>query len=111
MTARLLLDQNLSHHLVPRLVDVYPDALHVRDLGMAAASDADVWQKAQAEGRIIVTKDSDFNELTLLGGAAKIVWIRVGNSSTAEIEELLRRDRPEIEAFADDPEALILELD
>ena len=42
---RLLLDQNLSHRLVPALADLYPDSRHVRDVGLASAEDA-VWRCA-----------------------------------------------------------------
>ena len=31
---RLLYDQNLSYRLVAELQDLYPDSLHVRDIGM-----------------------------------------------------------------------------
>lgn len=41
---KLLLDQNLSHRLVPSLSDVCPGSVHVRDAGLAQADDEAVWR-------------------------------------------------------------------
>ena len=50
----LLLDQNLSPRLVPALADLFPGSAHVRDVGLAAASDDDeVWRYA-AEFRALM---------------------------------------------------------
>ncbi|MFZ4622779.1 MAG: DUF5615 family PIN-like protein [Rhodoferax sp.] len=35
---------------------------------MASASDKDVWQKAKDDGYVIVTRDADFQELSLAWG-------------------------------------------
>jgi predicted nuclease of predicted toxin-antitoxin system len=43
---KLLFDQNLSHKLVDRLADVFPDSLHVRDIGMKSASDPAIVEQA-----------------------------------------------------------------
>jgi predicted nuclease of predicted toxin-antitoxin system len=59
---KLLFDQNLSRSLVGRLRDVYPESAHVRELDLATADDAAVWDYARSRGFIIVSKDSDFHE-------------------------------------------------
>lgn len=58
---RLLFDQNLSHRLVGQLADVFPNSLHVRDIGLAQSSDDVVWAYARANGLSIVSKDADFH--------------------------------------------------
>jgi len=35
-------------------------------LGMESASDAEVWQAAKDQGFVIVTRDADFEELSLV---------------------------------------------
>jgi hypothetical protein len=40
---KLLFDQNLSHRLVDRLRDIFPDSKHVRFVGLAYADDGPVW--------------------------------------------------------------------
>ena len=56
---KLLFDQNLSHKLVRLLADLFPDSLHVREVGLNAAGDPLVWDYAKAHGFVIVSKDSD----------------------------------------------------
>ena len=50
---RLLFDENLSPQLVRLVVDLFPDSLHVRDVGLKSADDPFVWQYAK-ENRLII---------------------------------------------------------
>src|ERR1044071_8694459 len=89
---RFLFDQNLSHKLVLLLVDHFPNSVHVRDIGLEAADDNSVWNYALSEGLVIVSKDSDMHQRSFLFGAPpKVVWVRLGNCSTSDVAELLRR--------------------
>ena len=108
---RLLFDQNLSHRLVQRLVDVYPDSEHVRDAGLAAAPDDAVWAYARDNGFVIVSKDADFHQRSFLYGAPpKVVWIRRGNCSTSDVELVLRAHVLAVFEFGADEEGSFLEL-
>lgn len=106
---KLLFDNNLSPRLITRLADVFPDATHVGRLGMQRASDEDVWAFAAANGFTIVSKDADFDEFVVLRGfPPKVVWLRLGNCSTADVEAALRAHRVAIEALVADEETGIL---
>ncbi len=108
---KLLLDHNLSYRLVPALHTLYPGSVHVRDVGLQMASDEAVWLYARAHGLVIVSKDVDFHQRSLLFGAPpKLVWIRYGNCSTDAIATLLRTRHPELLAFDTDSEAAFLAL-
>jgi predicted nuclease of predicted toxin-antitoxin system len=108
---RLLFDQNLSHKLVNRLGEVFPDSQHVRDVGLADADDTSVWEFAAAGGYTIVSKDSDFHQRSFLYGAPpKVIWLRIGNCTTSDIEHLLRRRLEDIERFDRDEESSFLVL-
>ncbi len=97
---KLLFDANLPPKLVQRLADLYPDSAHVRSVGLERVSDQAVWRYAQAHGYVIVSKDSDFQELSvLLGYPPKVVWIRRGNCSTQTLENILRKNCTLIESF------------
>lgn len=88
---KLLLDQNLSPRLVKALADLYPGSTHLQDAGLASASDEDVWDYALKNGYAIVSKDSDFNERVMVYGTPpKVIWIRRGNCTTREIEQILQ---------------------
>jgi predicted nuclease of predicted toxin-antitoxin system len=55
---KLLFDQNISHRLVRRLADIYPDSIHVREVGLRDAGDAEIWEYARLKGFTIVSKHS-----------------------------------------------------
>jgi len=108
---KLLFDQNLSPRLVSRLADLYPDASHVALVGLGHALDRQVWEYARVHDLMIVTKDADFSELSILYGIPpKILWLRLGNCTTNQIETLLRSHYVAIRDFADDPTAAVLNL-
>ena len=108
---KLLFDQNLSPRLARRLVDLYPDSAHVSEFGLGQAQDVEVWDHARHEDFLIVSKDSDFNDLSLLRGfPPKVVWIRRGNCTTQEIEEILRQNYDLVEALAQSAHVGILLL-
>ena len=59
---------------------------------------------------MIVSKDSDFRQLAFLyGPPPKVVWLRIGNASTADVLGLLLDSVEVIEAFvAGDEESLLV---
>ncbi|MBL9185948.1 MAG: DUF5615 family PIN-like protein [Opitutaceae bacterium] len=108
---RLLFDENLSPDLPRLLAGEFPDSAHLRDLGLTGADDSVIWQTAAAQGFVLVSKDDDFLELAILRGAPpKVVAIGLGNCRTAEVAALLRSARAQMERFARDPHASLLEL-
>jgi predicted nuclease of predicted toxin-antitoxin system len=108
---KLLFDQNLSHHLMRLLADVYPDCQHVRNVGLKEAPDTEVWNFARDNGYTVVSKDFDFYQRSLtLGFPPKVVWVKRGNCSTKAVEQLLRNCAREIEQFQADATATFLIL-
>lgn len=108
---KFLFDQNLSYRLVSALQKHYPGSVHVREVGLASADDRTIWQFAAAEGYTIVTKDADFRQLSFVYGAPpRVIWMSVGDATTAQIEQVLSACVAEITAFHEDPEAAFLVL-
>lgn len=102
---KLLFDENLSPRLVEALADLYPGSAHVHACGLGSASDGAVWEYAKVGGFTIVSKDSDFQERTVLQGAPpKVIWLHAANCSTAKIEHLLRVAQPIIRRFITEDE-------
>ena len=107
----LLFDENLSYRLVAELSDLYPRCAHVRHIGLLGATDETIWDYAIHHDMIITTKDADFYQRSMLRGAPpKIIWIQIGNGSTAQVAMVLRREFPVIQQFLQDSEAAFLRL-
>ncbi|MBH8565603.1 DUF5615 family PIN-like protein [Nostoc sp. CENA67] len=88
---KLLLDENLSDRIINCIVDLYPNSEHVKALGMTNTDDAVIWEYAKTNDFVIVSKDSDFHQRSLLYGyPPKFIYLRIGNSPTSQIIEILR---------------------
>lgn len=73
--------------------------------------DRAVWDYAAQNDYLIVSKDVDFSDMSvLLGAPPKVIWIQLGNCSTAEIEQLLRTHFKTIEDLELDPTLRLLRL-
>ncbi len=108
---KLLFDQNVSPWLCRGLSDLFPNSVHVREVGLREAEDATIWDYAARHGFTIVTKDADFRQRSfLLGHPPKIVWLRLGNCSTKALEALLRSRAAELKEFLADEQKSFLGL-
>ncbi len=87
---KLLLDQNISFRVVSKISAKFPNAKQVRELKLENASDIDIWHFAKQNHFTIVTFDADFYDLASYHGhPPKIIWLRIGNTTTDGIAELL----------------------
>ncbi len=108
---KLLFDHNLSPRLVNRLMDLYPNASHVFLVELDRATDLAVWMYAQTNDYLIVTKDSDFSDMSVVRGfPPKVIWVRLGNCTTSDVERTLCNGYTAIDTFANDPTVGVLEL-
>jgi predicted nuclease of predicted toxin-antitoxin system len=101
---KLLFDQNLSPRLPQLLADLYPDSVHVREVGLRDATDTQIWEYAKSNNFAIISKDTDFQSRSLLyGHPPKFIWLRVGNCTVNTIADLLRKHSAVIHTFDIDP--------
>ncbi len=108
---KLLFDQNLSPRLPIRLADIYPNSMHVDAAGLGAVMDSVVWDYALENEFIVVTKDEDYSQMSVLKGSPpKVLWLVIGNCTTVEVEVLLRTHEMIIREFSVDDESGVLVL-
>ena len=109
---KLLFDENISFKLCKRLEDIYPDSTHVSFVDLENKDDSEVWQFARKENYVIVTKDADFNDMSVLQGFPPyVVWIKTGNSLVPEIESTLRTNSISIREFFDNQLIGLIEIE
>lgn len=88
---KLLLDENLSDRIIDKIIDLYPNSQHIKTLGLINTDDALIWEFAKFNSFVIVSKDSDFHQRSLLyGHPPKFIYLRIGNSPTSKIVQILR---------------------
>jgi predicted nuclease of predicted toxin-antitoxin system len=67
---RFLIDNALSPVVAEGLRQAGHDAIHVRDLGLAAADDETIFEHADRDQRVIVSADTDFGTILAMRNAA-----------------------------------------
>jgi predicted nuclease of predicted toxin-antitoxin system len=108
---KLLFDHNLSPRLARHVSDLFPESSHVYVHGLDREDDVVVWEFAKLHGYILVTKDSDYSDLsTLRGFPPKVIWLRTGNCTTAAVERLLRKHHQAIESMGVDEDTGLVVL-
>ena len=96
---KLLLDENLSRRLVPFLQAAFPGTTQVALIGLERADDRSIWQYARDHDFVIVTKDADYYDLSLLFGAPpNVIWLQTGNTDRSTVLLKLTANPSAIEA-------------
>jgi len=95
---KLLLDENISRRIIPIILQEYPGSTQISLLNKEQSSDAEIWDFAKLNGYIIVTKDADFYDMSVLyGQPPKVIWLKIGNQNKAAVINALLGSRSELE--------------
>lgn len=105
---KLLFDQNLSPKLALRLTDIFPDSTHVHSLGLDQHDDSAIWDCAHNNKLTIVTKDTDFLDYSsAFGSPPHVLLIQLGNCTTTQVEEVIRRNEKAIREIVQSTSGLL----
>ena len=108
----ILIDQNISFRLIARINATFPDVRHVKFYNLMDTNDYDIFMFARRNNiEAVITLDEDFNLLVLEHNSPpKIIWLRIGNASTAMQAESLLKNAASIRLFLDDSQTDCLEI-
>ncbi|GAB3228464.1 DUF5615 family PIN-like protein [Algoriphagus aestuariicola] len=108
----LLFDQNISYRILKAFSADFPGCKQVREVGLEGKTDREIWNWAKENGFAIASFDSDFVDLSiLLKSPPKVVWFRLGNSSTNHIAQILLSRKNEILDFLSHEQEGILKIE
>jgi len=108
---KLLFDENLSPKLPQLLTTLFPGSAHVRECGLLGRTDEEVWEHARTNGFTVVSKDSDFQQRSLLHGhPPKVVWLRIGNCTRDQIVRIINAHEQDIRDLDTSPFESVLVL-
>ena len=96
---KLLADENMDAKIIDWLRSIGTDVLSVREI-MASAQDEEVLAKANAEGRVVLTKDLDFGEMLFHENmiSTGIILLRLKSAPAYFRLEIMQKYWPEIAA-------------
>jgi predicted nuclease of predicted toxin-antitoxin system len=88
---RLLLDQGLPLSAARLLCNAGIDTIHVGEIGMSEAEDAEIIQRAREQERVVATLDADFHTLLALDEASSpsVIRIRIERLRVQALTDLL----------------------
>lgn len=97
---KFLVDEAVSWQVARDLCAQGHDAVHVGDLGLSAAKDAVVLDRALAEDRVVITQDTDFGTLLAGSGARRpsVILLRLRDGQPAVHARALLQAAAAIEA-------------
>jgi predicted nuclease of predicted toxin-antitoxin system len=92
MALKLVLDQGLPRSAAGHLRDAGLDVVHVAEIGMSRALDADILAFGREHARVVVTFDADFHALLAHSGDSEpsVVRLRIEGLGGLEIASLIR---------------------
>jgi len=103
------IDVQLSPALAPWLHETFGvQVFSVEWLGLQEANDRSIFFAAREANAVVITKDQDFvHLLNQLGPPPQVVWVTCGNTSNAQMREILQQNFQKVFSLLQSGESLI----
>lgn len=108
---RFLADMGVSQRIVEWLRSEGHDAVHLRDEQLHRLPNGAIFEKAEAERRIILTFDLDFGEIVALSGgrSVSVILFRLHNTRTPHVMDRLKKVLQESAQALEDGVIIVVE--
>jgi predicted nuclease of predicted toxin-antitoxin system len=103
---KFLADMGVSSSVAAWLRAAGHDVIHLAEQGLERMPDLDVFAKALAEQRVVITFDLDFGEILALstGSVVSVILFRLHNTTSSfvvtRLNEVLSNAQPQLQAGA-----------
>lgn len=93
LAMKLLLDQGLPLSAATLLRNEGRNTIHVAEIGLSAAEDTDIIQRAREEERVLIKLDADFHTLLAINekNSPSVIRIRIERLRSQMLTELILR--------------------
>jgi len=108
---RFLADMGVAQRIVQWLCSEGHNAVHLRDERLHRLPNGEIFEKAVAERRIILTFDLDFGEIVALsrGQQVSVILFRLHNTRTPHVIERLKKVLQESSSVLEDGAVIVVE--
>ena len=109
---KFLIDNALSPSVADKLREAGHEALHVRERGMQASADEEIFELAGGEDRVLVSADTDFGTILALRRSARpsvIIFRRTSGRRPEEQAKFLLDRLPDIQGALDQGSVVVIE--
>ncbi len=108
---RFLADMGVAQRIVQWLCSEGHDAVHLRDERLHRLPNGEIFEKAVAERRIILTFDLDFGEIVALSGGQQVgvILFRLHNTRTPHVIDRLKKVLQESGSVLEDGAIIVVE--
>ncbi|MCE2996152.1 MAG: DUF5615 family PIN-like protein [Cyclobacteriaceae bacterium] len=108
---KLLFDENISFRIVKGIQHKFPESTHVHLSMVGKQTDHTIFSFARDNGFTLVTSDGDFQHIQMVFGfPPKVIWLRLGNTSTLNILNCILGKSDTNEEFVKNSEVGTLEI-
>lgn len=109
---KLLVDQNISHKLIPFLKGKFSSIYHVKELGLINTDDHAIFMYARENifDAVITLYDDFVRLLNQFSAPPKIIWLRTGNCSTSFLAKILDLKFDLIKEFVQSEDHFLYEI-
>ena len=70
------------------------EASSAKRLDLVNAKDPSIFEAARRAGAVVLTKDRDFADEVERNGTPAVIWVRIGNTTTANMKRVLAERLP-----------------